>query len=83
VDQLAKDLSLDDSQKEKLRSIFAESREKYRKLQLSIGPQFRAIREETNQSIRSILTEDQRVRFDQVISDAGRRHRPRGDRPPE
>ncbi len=83
VEELAKGLNLDDAQKEKLRGIFAEAREKYQALERQLRPQYQAIHADTDEAVRSILTEEQRKRFDEIVRrDQGRR-KPRPTGPPD
>ncbi len=60
VDGMARELKLDDPQKEQLKSIFDQSRYRY----LAIGQQYRALRQETNEQIKQILRPDQKTIFE-------------------
>lgn len=81
LDELAQGLKLDAGQKEKLRVIFRQSREKYRELWQQNRPKEEAIRAETREAIRAILSEEQKVRFEEIIRSEDR-HRSRDQRNP-
>lgn len=67
VDRMKRDLSLDDSQVEKLRQILQESSRKRKELQQKNQPQFDAIHEDTRNQIRKILNPDQLARFNEHV----------------
>ncbi len=81
VEDMAKDLKLSPDQKDKLKGIVNQSRERYRALSVQFRPQYDTIRNETNQQIRQILTEDQKTRFDAIVKDVDERHKARERRP--
>ncbi len=81
VEDMAKDLKLSSDQKEKLRTIVLQSRERYRALSVQFRPQYDVIRNETNQQIRQILTDDQKTRFETIVKDIEERHKARERRP--
>jgi hypothetical protein len=83
VEEMARDLKMDAPQKEQLRGIFSQSRERYKALSHQFQPQYQNIRNETNQAIRQILREDQKARFEQIIRDLDQRRRERGPRGPQ
>ncbi len=83
VEQMAKDLKLDADQKERLRAIITQGREKLKALSQQYDPQEKAIRNETRQSIRQILHDDQRAQFEKIVQAIDQRHRSRGGRPPQ
>jgi hypothetical protein len=84
VEDLARDLSLDPDQKEKLKVIIGKTRERYRELHKQMGPDFQKIRNEGDEEIRGILRPDQKVRFEEILRDiaARRSNKGGGDRPP-
>ena len=82
LDELAKGLDLDAGQKEKLRIVFRQSREKYRELWQQNRPREEAIRTETREAVRSILSEEQKARFEKILQ-SEERHRSRVPRSPE
>ena len=74
---LAQNLSLDEKQKEILKGIVDQSRDRYRVLSAQFRPQYETIRNETRQQIRQILREDQRARFEDFLRDTEKRHKER------
>jgi uncharacterized membrane protein len=88
VNDLAKALNLDASQKEMLHKIMDKSRERYRTLDQQIRrqyetsrqqmrPQYDAIRTESRQEIRQILREDQKARFEEYLKEMARQRKER------
>jgi len=82
VEELGQGLSLNADQKGKLKQIIDQSRERYRALSVQFRPQYDAIRDETRQEIRQLLTEDQKARFEKIIREMDERHKGRGPRGP-
>jgi len=74
VDEMAKSLKLDASQKEQLQGIIQQSRDRYRTLSRQFQPQYEKIRAETNEAIRAILRTDQQRQFDDTLEKMDRRH---------
>jgi Spy/CpxP family protein refolding chaperone len=74
VDGMARELKLDDQQKEQLKSIFEQSRQRY----VAIGQQYRTARDEANEQIKQILNPDQRAKFEEFLKKV---YRPSGWRP--
>jgi Spy/CpxP family protein refolding chaperone len=86
VDQMAQDLKLDAAQKEQIKSIISDSREKYHRLSQQFRPNYDAIRQETHRQIRGVLREDQSTRFEEIVREMDARFRERshrGDREPK
>jgi len=81
VEDMGRDLNLSADQKDKLKEIVQQSRERYRALSTQFRPQYDVIRNETNQQIRQILNEEQKARFEKTIKEMDERHKNR-DRPP-
>ncbi len=78
VERMAQELKLDAGQKELLKAIFDESRQKYRALNQEYrpqyeainkqyGPQARAIRNQTSDKIKQILRADQKELFEEFL----------------
>ena len=63
----AKELELDGQQFETLKAILDESRQRYIGLAKEIGPQYYEIRKETEQKIRNMLRDDQRIRYEEFL----------------
>lgn len=79
VEELARALTLDASQKEKLQAIITESRERYRALSDQVRPQYDEIRRQTREQIRQILREDQKPGLEEFFRELDKR---RSNRPP-
>ncbi len=75
AEELARGLDLDAAQKEKLKIIFKQSRERYRALSIQFRPQYDSLRNETRQEIRQILTEEQKARFEKIVQETDGRHK--------
>ncbi len=80
--ELAEGLNLDASQKEKLKTIIGQSRERFRAISLQVRPQYEVIRQETREQMRQILREDQKARFEEIIREIDAKHKNYGPRPP-
>jgi hypothetical protein len=71
--QMARTLQLDDAQKEKMKAIFKQGRERFFALSEQFRPQYQGLRDKTNEEIRQILREDQKVQFDAFLQDMEKR----------
>jgi uncharacterized membrane protein len=81
VNQMAQALDLDGKQKEMLKQIMEQSRDRYHALSQQMRPQYDAIRDETRHQIRQILREDQKARFEDFLKNLDtQRQRDRGPR---
>ena len=67
VGGLAKELELDAEQTKSLRTIFDESRDRSIALSQEVWPRYQNIYNETEQKIKSILHDDQRVRYEEFL----------------
>lgn len=67
INRMARDLKLDDEQVESLKSIFAQSRKKYRALHQQYQPQWEAIRNEADEQIKQMLNPSQRVEYEEFL----------------
>jgi Spy/CpxP family protein refolding chaperone len=78
VEGMARELNLDAQQKEKLRVIFGESRNRfqelnerfrplYENLNNQFWPQWQKIRDETDDQVRKILRPDQKAHFEEFL----------------
>lgn len=76
---LAQELNLSDAQVTQLKQIMAESRGKYDAVRERVEPEFDAIRKETDNRIRQILTPEQLAKFNEMTRrfEERRRARPR------
>ncbi|MEJ2108813.1 MAG: hypothetical protein P8Z37_02660 [Acidobacteriota bacterium] len=67
VGSLAKELDLDSKQTQSLRTIYDESRDRSIALSQELWPRYQDIYNETEQKIKDILREDQRVRYEEFL----------------
>ena len=67
--KLAQDLNLNAEQQEKLKAIIDQGRERFGALRQQFRPQYEVIRRETDDRIRQILREDQKAKFEKIISE--------------
>ncbi len=74
VEEMAQALLLDAGQKEKLRVIFQQSRERYNALSIQFRPQYEKIRSDTNEAIRAILSPEQKQKFEETLKKMDNRH---------
>jgi uncharacterized membrane protein len=81
VDRMAREFKLDDQQKQSLKSIFAQSIQRYRTLNQQYRPQWETIRKETDEQIKKTLQPDQRAKFEEFLKKVY--SPPAGRRPPQ
>lgn len=67
VRRLTRELNLTDTQVQQLSQIVEDTSKKYSDLQKQVDPQYRAIREESHNRIRQILTPDQLAKFNEMV----------------
>jgi uncharacterized membrane protein len=67
LDGMARELNLDAQQKETLENIFEQSRKRYFDLALQFRPHYEKIRNETDDQIKNMLRNDQRVRYEEFL----------------
>ncbi len=77
VGEMARGLKLDGQQEEKLAEIIRDSRDQYRALSKQFQPQYQALRHETNEKIRAILTEQQKAAFEEQLKEVDARNKSR------
>ena len=75
---LTRQLKLSEQQASQLGQIMSDSRKKYDELHNQVRPQFEALRDQTDDQIRQILTPDQVSKFNELV----RQWRARGLPPP-
>jgi Spy/CpxP family protein refolding chaperone len=68
VAMMSRDLSLDDSQRAQVLSIFQEQEPKIRSFHKEIQERFDGLRKETDDRIEAVLRPDQRERFEARIA---------------
>ena len=67
IDGMARELKLDNQQKESLRSIFTQSGQRYRALRQQYRPQWEAIRNDSDEQIKAMLHPDQKASFEAFL----------------
>lgn len=67
VKVLTKDLKLNDTQTGQLNRIMDDASQKYQELHNQVRPQFEALRQQTDNQIRQILSADQARQFDDLV----------------
>jgi len=76
VSHLQQELSLSSPQVQQLSQIIEDSSHKYRQLRGQVDPQFQALREDTDNRIRQILTPAQLDKFNALVRQhEARRHK--------
>ena len=80
-DQMSERLNLNADQKTKVQQIFGDTREQLRALRRESEPRVNEIRQQADERLKQVLTEDQWQQFQSMRNDMrGRRGRgPRGD----
>ncbi len=68
LDLLAEELRLTAEQKEKIQEIFKNNEERFRTLRKDFYESLRDIRVQLNNEIKSVLTEDQQVKYEAMIN---------------
>jgi hypothetical protein len=72
AEAFAKELKLDSLQKQSLRIIIDESRKRYRELGLEFKPRWESLRNDSDQKIKNILRDEQKVLFENFLKKARR-----------
>lgn len=67
VKYLTKELKLDDEQTGQLNRIMDDASQKYQALHSQVRPEFEALRQQTDNQIRHILSADQARKFDDLV----------------
>jgi hypothetical protein len=70
--QLTRELDLSSEQQEQIRTVIGEIREETlqdQEMQMLIIPKVRQVLEKGEQRIRPVLTDEQRVRFDELVAE--------------
>lgn len=73
-------VGLSAQQKEQVDSIVAVHRERMEALQEEVAPRYRSIIETTRESIKEVLTAEQRSEYDSLLAEHDRRRREHHDR---
>jgi len=77
VRHMQKDLNLSDPQVQQVAQILSDAGKKYTNLQKQTEPEFAAIREESRNRIRQVLTPEQVTKFNELIRRVDERRRQR------
>jgi hypothetical protein len=80
VRHLTREVHLSDTQVHQVDQILADTAKSYSELHKQVDPQFDAIRAQTRDRIRQILTPEQVVKFNQWVRQADERRRQRPPR---
>ena len=73
-------LGLNDTQREQMHKIGEETRREFRELRKETQPRFQAIQDASRMKIRSLLTDTQRVKYDEWRRKADERRRNRNSK---
>jgi len=68
LDQWTQELGLTAEQKEKIQEIFKNNEERFKTLRKDMNTSLRDIRVQLNNEIKSVLTEDQQVKYEAMIN---------------
>jgi Spy/CpxP family protein refolding chaperone len=79
--RMTRDLDLNDSQASQIRAILEETGAKMRERRQQHRPEFEAIRSESHDRIRKVLTPEQTAKFEEMLKKFEEKRR-RGDLPP-
>ena len=83
-DRMSNYLGLDQSQREQIQKITADTRSEFRELREKTEPQYKAIEEASRAKIMAVLNEDQRRKYTEFReTHPGPGPRGRGPRPPD
>ena len=69
LENMRRDLSLDDQQSQQIRAILEDTRNQYRALRTEVKPRYETIRQQARTRIRSLLSPEQQQRFDAMIAE--------------
>lgn len=67
IEMIAEELSLTEEQQEKFREIFRNNEERLKNYRSEIHEQYASLRTQLKQEIDSVLTEEQRIKFQAMI----------------
>jgi len=69
LENMRRDLNLNDQQSQQIRAILEDTRNQYRALRTEVKPRYETIRQQARTRIRSLLTPEQQQRFDAMIAE--------------
>jgi Spy/CpxP family protein refolding chaperone len=73
--QMLERLDLTPDQQTRVKAILDNSRAQLTEMHKECGPKFRAVRNQTDEQLRAVLTPEQWNQFQQMMSEARERHR--------
>ncbi|MFI5176753.1 MAG: hypothetical protein ACHQKY_17975 [Terriglobia bacterium] len=79
VEKFTRELNLTAEQTQRLNSIFAENEQRFSELHKSFKPQADAIRQEGRTKIRAMLTDEQKVKFEDILKQMDEERRKRAE----
>jgi len=74
LDNMRRDLNLNDQQSQQIRGILEETRNQYRALRTEVKPRYETIRQQARTRIRSVLNPEQQQRFDSIVAERDAKH---------
>ncbi|HEX8844410.1 MAG TPA: hypothetical protein VF791_07190 [Pyrinomonadaceae bacterium] len=74
-ERMRRDLNLTDEQATQIRSILDQAREEYGQLRREVQPRYDAVRQQTREKIRALLTAEQQQKFDAKIAERDSRRK--------
>jgi len=80
LDQWTQELELTPEQKEKIQEIFKNNEERFKTLRKDMNTSLRDIRVQLNNEIKSVLTEDQQVKYEAMINQYHSKRRGEADK---
>jgi uncharacterized membrane protein len=69
LENLRRNLNLDERQAGEVKTIIEKTRTDYRALKAEVEPRYDAIRQSARQQIRAVLNEAQQKRFDEMVAE--------------
>jgi Spy/CpxP family protein refolding chaperone len=69
IENMRRDLNLNDQQSQQIRAILDDTRNQYRSLRTEVRPRYDAIRQQARSRIRAMLSPEQQQRFDAMIAE--------------
>ena len=86
LEDMSKELNLEEGQEQKIREVFKNTEKKLDEMRHQVGRQFSSIRKELIADIKSILNDEQKKKFDEMIERYLKKYlegRKRSDRRPK
>jgi len=79
IQQMSRELDLNSDQQQQLSGIIDDTRARWRALYAPLDAQHEAIRQQSRDKIRAILTADQRTKFEEFMQRVDAERKKRGD----